>query len=135
LRKRGGDGRTISGSRAVMADSPLPNCLAAGHGHHHHPVAGQVVGQLDRTGGMAIGIGRTAGAKVARALKSVRRAIGGAAAPDPHGAFSMPPSHGGGGHGRCGMAAPWHFLLGIACGTPAPGALRVVRITMLLRRW
>ena len=27
LRKRGADGRTIRGSRAVTEDSPLPNCL------------------------------------------------------------------------------------------------------------
>ena len=28
LRKRGADGRTISGSRAVIALSPLPNCFS-----------------------------------------------------------------------------------------------------------
>jgi hypothetical protein len=28
LRKRGGDGRTITGRRAVSALSPLPNCLS-----------------------------------------------------------------------------------------------------------
>jgi hypothetical protein len=28
LRNRGGDGRTISGRRAVTALSPLPNCLS-----------------------------------------------------------------------------------------------------------
>ena len=28
LRKRGGDGRTISGRRAVMLDSPAPNCFS-----------------------------------------------------------------------------------------------------------
>ena len=47
LRNRGGDGRTISGSRAVIALSPLPNCLLAGGRDRDDAVARQVVGHLD----------------------------------------------------------------------------------------
>ena len=45
FRKRGADGRTISGRRAVMLASAVPNCWAPVGGDDHHPVAGEVVGE------------------------------------------------------------------------------------------
>ena len=57
FRNRGGRGRTISGSRAVIALSPLPNCLSPATATAIDAIARQVVGHLDRHGRLAVRVG------------------------------------------------------------------------------
>ena len=70
LRKRGADGRTMSGRRAVTLVSAEPNSLLGGR-HDHHAVACQVVRQLvrRRVAWPSASV-RTSGAKRASGLKS-----------------------------------------------------------------
>ncbi len=83
LRKRGADGRTISGRRAVMVDSRAPNELV--------PAAATAItrqrvsesGSFSSTLALPLASVFTRGDQCASALRSLRMAIGGGASPPP----------------------------------------------------
>src|SRR5437899_9514990 len=76
FKKRGADGRAIKGSRAVIADSPEPNCFPPATATAITRYRVRLSGSFTCTCARPFVSVRTEGAKTARALKFSRRRIG-----------------------------------------------------------
>ena len=86
LRNRGADGRTISGRRAVSADSPTPKRLAPSVTTATMRYRVRLSGSVTSTAARPVASTATEATNSARALKSVRaRMGGGVGAPPPGG--------------------------------------------------